>query len=235
MGFFTNVKNAGITTKLKGNIVLLDREMVARKMLLGVELYNLLIASERKSSNNGVSMPNMFHALRDSIKVPFDACRADTGVLEDRKEGMEQELVHMAANRDRARMPRTNGEKLQQTGKWFSDSGVEAKMQVQMKLINREIHQRKEQFGLQVYEIVIASSSSGSSTDATTAAAAAPKGGIRGIKAGISNRLSKMSSDEKEIQECIDKAKKDMNLIQNKKERKVREIEQLDEVSAAWS
>jgi hypothetical protein len=26
-----------------------------------------------------------------------------------------------------------------------------------------------------------------------------------------------------------------MNLIQNKKERKVREIEQLDEVSAAWS
>jgi hypothetical protein len=248
MGFLTSVKNAGMKTKIRGDLKLLDREMVQRKQKLGVELYNLLVVARSKKRNTGGTAGaspqptiglNLFHARQDSIQVPLDACRADVSVLEDRKDAMEQELVHMAANRDRARMARTNGESLQQAVGWVSDSGVEAKIQVQMKLIDREIHQRKELFGLQVYDDII--SSTASSTTAGGAGGAgggskekAPKRGMfGGVKAGISTRLSKLSSDEKAIEECIERAKKDVNLVQTKKDRKEREIAQLDEESAA--
>jgi hypothetical protein len=238
MSFFKSVKNAGIKTKLRGDITLLNRETTARKQKLGVELYNLLQILERSSKKAGgvsIKSPAMFHAKQDSIKVPLDACRADVGVLEDRKEGMEQELVHMAANRDRARCARTNGESLQQAGKWVSDSGVEAKIQVQMKLIDREINQRKELFGLQVYDDIISASntskrSAGTAGTADSKEKTAKTGMFGGVKAGISNRLSKLSSDETAIEECIDKAKKDVNLLYSKIERKDREIAQLDEV-----
>jgi hypothetical protein len=38
--------------------------------------------------------PAIFHA-KQTYEGTVDACRADVGVLEDRKEAMEQELVHM--------------------------------------------------------------------------------------------------------------------------------------------
>lgn len=211
---------------------MLNRETTARKQKLGVELYNLLVILERNSRKAGgvsIKSPTMFHAKQDSIKVPLDACRADVGVLEDRKEGMEQELVHMAANRDRARLARTNGESLQQAGKWVSDSGVEAKIQVQMRLIDREIYQRKERFGLEVYDDIISASNTSKTSGAGAADTKEKTGLFGGVKAGISNRLSKLSSDETAIEECIDKAKKDVNLLQSKIERKDREIAQLDE------
>jgi hypothetical protein len=251
MGFFTSVKNAGLKTKIRADMKLLDRETVARKQKLGVELYNLLMLMERSrrggvGASIGLKDPpaaamSMFHARQDSIKVPLDACRADVGVLEDRKEGMEQELVHMECNRDKARMARTNGESLQQAAGWVSDSGVEAKIQVQMKLLDREIHQRKELFGLQVYDLIILAqmAQSNSTTGAGCGGAAAgraktaKRGMFGGVKANISNRLSKLSSDEKAIEECIDRAKKDVTLIQTRKDRKEREIAQLDEESAA--
>jgi hypothetical protein len=251
MGFFTSVKNAGLQTKLRGDIQLLHREIISRKKELGVQLYHLLVTLERGRKSNsvgglGVQAP-MCHARQDSMKVPLDACRADVGVLEDRKDALEQELVHMEANRDRARMARTHSEWAGQAASRVSDTGKEAKMRVQMKLLDREMHQRQELFGLQVYDDIIVanagtSSSSGGTggttgTTGTTATTAgtektAKKGMFGGVKAGISNRLSKLSSDEKAIEECIDKAKKDVNFIQTKIDRKEREIAQLDEGSA---
>jgi hypothetical protein len=254
MGFFTSVKNAGLKTKLRADISMLDRELKARKKLLGVELYNLLAVLEKQSRRAqqgmgggvGLHTPAMFHARQDSMKVPLDACRADVGVLEDRKEALEQELVKMEANRDRARMARTNSESMQQAANRVSDAAREAKIHTQSKLLDREIYQRKELFGLQVYDDIIVVASAGSAggavgagtTTATNAAKAknaptAKKGMFGGVKAGISNRLSKLSSDETAIEECIDKAKKDVNFIQNRKDRKEREIAQLDEESAA--
>lgn len=246
MGFFTSVKNTGIKTKLRADIVLQDREMVQRKQQLGVELYNLLVVLEKSKRQQGlkIATPAMFHAKQDSIKVPLDACRADVGVLEDRKEALEQELVHMEANRDRARMARTNSEHVQQVANRVSDSAREAKIHVHMKLLDREIMQRKELFGLQVYDdIIVVSAASatasataaGNTTGTTTATGTtekqknAKKGMFGGVKANISNRLSKLSSDETAIEECIERAKKDVNFLQTKKDRKEREIAQLDE------
>jgi hypothetical protein len=246
MGFFTSVKNAGIKTKLRADIGMLDRDTAARKKKLGVELYNLLAVLERskRQRQQGITVqsPAMFHARQDSIKVPLDACRADVGVLEDRKEAMEQELLHMEANRDRARMARTSSESIQQAAGYVSDAAREAKIHTQMKLLDREIYQRKELFGLQVYDdVIVQATSSGGASAATSSGdggtekaksndytAPAKKGMFGGVKAGLSNRLSKLSSDETAIEECIDKAKKDVNLIQTKKDRKEREIAQLD-------
>jgi hypothetical protein len=246
MGFFTSVKNAGLKTKLRGEMNMLDREIYQRKKLLGVELYNVLAALEKSRKASGISAvqvksPAMFHAKQDSMKVPLDACRADVGVLEDRKDGMEQELTHMEANRDRARMARTNSEHVQQYAGRVGDAATEAKIHAQIKLLDREIYQRKELFGWQVYDdIIVASTAGGGGArgGATAAATAgtektAKKGMFGGVKAGISSRLSKLSSDETAIEECIDKAKKDVNFIQTKKDRKEREIAQLDEESAA--
>jgi hypothetical protein len=241
MGFFTSVKNAGLKTKLYADISVLDREAVSRKKRLGVELYNLLVELEKskrqRQQGMTVQSPAMFHAKQDSIKVPLDACRADVGALQDRREALEQELLHMEANRDRG-VRRHSESSFQQAAGRVSDTARQAKIHTQMKLLDRDVYQRQELFGLQVYDdIIVANTTSLASTSTTTSEKAttekAKKSRFGGVKAGISNRLSKLSSDETAIEECIEKAKKDVNFIQTKKDRKEREIAQLDEESAA--
>ena len=146
----------------------------------------------------------------------MNALEAELGMLE---EGIEKVQVQAT----RGPPATTNQEKAAKAGQYISNTGKEATMQVQSQLVQRKIRQRKEQFGLEVYDLLEASGKSVKSNSKEGK-------GIGGqITAGISNQLSKLSSSESEIQACIDRAKSEISSIDEKKDRKEREIANIDE------
>jgi hypothetical protein len=245
MGFFTSVKNAGAKAKLKGEIALLDREIQTRRHSLGVELYNLLQLTEHSKTVN-IATPSIFHANESQIKIPYEACRADLRILQNEMEAKRLELERIAVNRERARPPRTNQERLEKAGSWMSDTGSEAKLQVELKMLERKMKSRKEKFGVDVCEHL---DTLPSKTSESTAASRAmnktdekkkgsgrlgiltggSKSPVSGVKSGIASQFSKLSKSEKEIQECLGRAKRDITFIENQKDLKNREIERLEE------
>jgi hypothetical protein len=83
-----------------------------------MSLYNLLAALEKSkrqqgmmggSGGGGGGVGNSAIFTPSRLHEGTVACRADVGVLEDRKEAMEQELVHMKPLGSRA-WPDTNSE-----------------------------------------------------------------------------------------------------------------------------
>jgi len=213
MGFFNAVQK----TKLRGEIALLDREIKARQNEFGIELYDLLIVLARSKSTFGpIKTPSVFHAIETSLKEPFEACHADIQQLKDQKDAKEQEVVHLEVNRERAPPARTNREALGKAGSWISDTSSEAKLAVQIKLLERQIQSRKEQFGIDVFVIL------DNNEDKKTG------NRLSSPKKGIASRLSKLSNSEQEIEDCVDRAKKDVSSIRRRQQDKEREIEYLD-------
>ena len=234
MGFFTSAKNAAVKTKLRGEVALLDREIATRQKALGVELYDLLVVICAGGGNKmaGLKAPSIFHANQAKIQEPFEACRSDIRLLMEDKEAKEQEIVHIEANRERSRPSRDKQEALTKAGNWISETGTEAKLQVLIKKIDRDMKLRKEQFGLDVFEVMHTEEAAGQSSPGKAGVlgkiTGTGKGAATGVKTGIASRLSKMSKSEQDIQDCIERAKKDVGLIEYRKDLKVREMSRLE-------
>jgi len=183
------MKNAGEQAKLKGEIVILERELKGRQKAFGVQLFDLLVSSD---SHFIVKTPSIFHANEEKIRVPFESCKADVDSLLATKQAHEHELDLVQAKKDSMTPAYSTQDKLNNAGKWMSNTGKEGKIQAQIALLERQIRQRKEQFGLEVFHLVEMPKESG------------------GIKSGVSNQLSKFSQKEKLIEQVVEQAKKDV-------------------------
>jgi len=227
--FFNKMKNTGIKAKLQGECTLLDREMKARKMKFGIDLYDLMRAQEKapvmggvlgvnkdKSSSSGA--PGSF---KNRIKEHWEAVRADIKELEEKQDAMSLEKTHEEVRRERGMPAVTAKEKVANAGSAMSSMGKETKLMAQIALVDRDIKKRKEKFGLDVYDAAVE---------------VIGKGGQTGFKSGMTKALGgalkKVSEHEQKIQHCVEIASREVGTIERSYQTRLREIEQLDEEGA---
>uniref|UniRef100_A0A7S1Y555 Uncharacterized protein n=2 Tax=Grammatophora oceanica TaxID=210454 RepID=A0A7S1Y555_9STRA len=233
MGFLSGVQNAATKAKLQGEIALVDREMTVRKKEFGIELYDLIAAQSKKNSMNIISTPSIFKGVEQQIKEPLEKVRADMAVLEGDLAAKENEAMLLEVKREKTKPAYTAADKAKGVGTWMSNTGSEAKLQYQVTMAKREIKIRKEQFGLEIWDIIAEDLSITTVLQTETKkgglkAVTGALGGIgKGVTSGITSGLGKLSKDEQLIKECVDKARKDVDFLDSKKRRKLREIESL--------
>jgi hypothetical protein len=197
MGWWGSVKNAAEKTKLRGDIALTQRGITARKKKFGEEFYDVLTNDKQKLLGGiGVSAGTLSVFKKSSndgtMQIAFETCRDDIRCMQARKEEHNKQLDVMEVKGCHTMPDETIGQNIRKSGKMFADAGVGTKIRAQMALIDREMKIRKENFGLEVYDIAKTSDD---------------KEKMGGLKGTISKALAALSEQEKEIQKIVDVAK----------------------------
>lgn len=214
------MQNAGTRAKLNGEILLLDRDLTARKKLFGVEIFDLIDALDDKNKSNIVSMPGIFKSVEAQMKEPLGDCRKDVRTMKAEKLAAEDELATLEVRRER--------ETKATVGTFFSNTSADASLNMKITMLERKIKARKEEFGLDVWRIVGQDSSITAKVTAETRKSKTSIGKVtgvlggltKGVASGVASGLGKLSKDERAIQECLEKAKEDIGFIERSKERK---------------
>jgi hypothetical protein len=131
MGFLASVQKAGQRAKLQGEIMLLDRELVARKKQFGIELYDLIATLDQKNRDAVFATPAVFKGVEAHIKGPLEECRRDLMLWEGEKAEKEDALRKLDVKRDR----QVDGG----LGSWVSNSAEEAQLNVRLTILERNI------------------------------------------------------------------------------------------------
>lgn len=203
MSFFDTVKKAGQKTKLQGEIALLDREITTIKRAFGVELFDLLASSV---DGNGAN-PTLLTKEPD-VAAAFELFYKEVQVVMAEKEAKSKEIEHTEAKAD-TRLPATSaGEKFGNFTKYVGEQSHATKLKAEIALKDRTIKQKKEAFGLDVFDkIVLAEGQL-----------------LTGLKAVMQSKI------DKDIMAAIDFAKTKVKTPMNKKDLKNREIENLQQI-----
>jgi hypothetical protein len=135
------------------------------------------------------------------------------------KHSHRQEVDRLQINRERALPAATNREKLDKAGQWVTSTSSEGTHVAQIALLDRKINQRKGEFGVEVYDALY---------NETLGSDSSGRGNT--VRAAVSTQLSKLSQKEKEIEDCVEQAKKDVTAIERKIQSKQNEIRILGEV-----
>jgi hypothetical protein len=196
-GWWDKVKKSGQKTKLRADIALAEREAKVRQKKFGVDLYDVL--SNDKQKLLGVAAGTLFKGKQDELKAAFERARDDIAGKLARKEELQRKRDVLEVKGAHTMPDTTMGEKVIKASKAVADAGTDTKLQAQQALIDREIKIRKEEFGLEVFHAVKPSEQKD-----------------RGIKGALSNAISSLSENEKDIQSVIDLAKKDVDAIDRK-------------------
>jgi hypothetical protein len=220
MGLLENVQNAGQRAKLNGEILLIDRDIVARKKEFGLELYDLIDTVERKNKTALLSTPSLFKGIESQIQDFLEVCRKEVSELDDSKSGKELEQTQLEVKRERE----TNAT----IGKWMSRTGTDAKLTMEIAMLERQIKQRKEKFGLDIWDVVAQPSSIVENVNMETKnksglgkVTGALSGLTKGVTSTVASGLGKFSSDERAVQVCVEKAREDIDLLERSKSRKL--------------
>ena len=217
---------------------MINRIRTSRKNKFGIDLYNLLINLDESNTIGGVlKIPSLFCANEAAIKQPFTTCRNDIKDYEQQKEHKELEIHHITNNREKSKPAITSSQMARKAGSRISDAANEAKLQLDISLLDRSIQQRKEQFGNEVYDIACtailalpSSNLNSSSNHGTSSSSTDPntRKGIRGMfvktKSAVSKNLSKLNSTEADIKNCLLIAKRDIDFLIKQKSSKESEI-----------
>lgn len=224
MGIFDNLRNGAVKTKLQAEISLLERQIVQKKSALGVELYDKMTSqlSSNKVPGINVAIPipaSLFPHNSDVIRDQLDDCRRDLQPKISEMNACSIELEKLAATRERAN---PNQGTFTKAGAWMSNTGKDAELRVRIKLLEREIYQRKERFGVDIYDIVVENVQEATSTQKSGNFIASGIGKIGQIT-GVTNKA------EKEIHNCIQLANRQVTVLRQQIESKHREIVAVDE------
>ena len=219
MGFLDSVKNSANRAKLKGEMALLDREINNLNSKFGVELYDKL-TQQQQATNKG-NILNLMEFLPSSnanqkaVQEPLEACRADVTAKQMQIDAKRLEIEKLQCDRERFRGHSGTIEKMKHD---TTSRSEEAKLHVQIKLLEREIHQRKEEFGRTVFDALADSNDSERSANAA-------RGGGGG---GILGKLKPENKNQKEIATLIERAQRPVALAREKKSTAERELAELN-------
>jgi hypothetical protein len=223
MGIFESLRQGAVKTKLQAEIALLERQIVQKKNAFGVELYDKM--SGQKSSNKipgiNVEIPalaSLFPHNSDMIRDHMDRCRRDLQPKLNERSACLIELEKLSAISERSS---ANQGTITRAGTWMSNTGKDVELRLRIKMLERDICLRKEKFGIDVYDIVVESANNTKSEANTNKITA----GVNKIAqlAGVKNKA------EKEIQDCIQIASRQVKLLQQQIESKHREITAIGE------
>ena len=202
MGLWDNVKNAAEKTKLRGDIVLSQRNITARKKKFGVEFFDILTSDKQNVLGMSAGTLSVFKkgGQNDELREAFEQARDDIRAKQANKDQLQNKLDIMEVKGVHTMPDVTMGQKLSKTGKMFSNAGTGTKLRAQMTLLDREMKIRKEGFGLEVFDLA-------KSTEDKEK---------KGLKGTISKAMTGLSEQEKEIQKTVDSAKKDVETLEGK-------------------
>ena len=215
MGWWGNVKNAAEKTKLRGDIALTQRGITARKKKFGEDFYDVLTNDKQKLLGVSAGTLSVFKKgsqKDDELRNAFERVRDAIRGIQARKDELQKRLDVMEVKGSHTMPDETMGQKMSKTGKMFSDAGTGTKIRAQMTLIDREMKIRKEEFGVEVYDL------------AKTTVDKEKKG----LKGAISKAMTGLSEQEKEIQTVVDTAKKDVEGIEGRVQSLERQMTFLD-------
>lgn len=155
MAFFENVLNSGKAVgqkaKLKADILLLDRNIVSRKKLFGIQLYNDL---------SDLTCQQHFYAVNDPI---IAAIRPELLALDREIRALDGKKLHAKGNLDLAQAIRREAfpvaatnffEKASNASKTAGMVANEAKIKTELKVISGHLNALKEVFGIKIFPIL---------------------------------------------------------------------------------
>jgi len=140
-------------TKLRADMMLIDREIKNRKKLFGVELFNLMEEAEVRQGNQFWDKHNeAVLALKDA----YLRNKQDIHEFVGRINGKVVKLNFVEERRvnEIQEDAQTFKEKMVNAGKTVNMAGNEAKLRSQMAIMNTKIKAKKEEFGLEVFPIL---------------------------------------------------------------------------------
>jgi len=212
MGLWGNAKNVAKKTKLKADIALLQRKIAGRKKKFGEEFYNVLTIDKQNLLGVSAGTLSVFKkgTQNDELRAAFERALDDIRGKRAGKEELQNRLDVMEVKGIHTMPDVTVGQKLSKTGKGISNAATGTKIRAQMALIDREIKIRKEEFGMEVYNLAETSEQK------------------KGLKGAISKVKSGFSDQEKEIQKIIDTAKLDVEAIEGQVTSLERQITLID-------
>lgn len=135
---------AGQKTKIRGEMMLTEREVKTRQQIFGVELYDY-VAPLAKS-------PDFFAAndkMTDTIRGPFLAAQREIAALMIKRSKLKEELAQAEVTR-KAAFPQpatTFGEQVINTGKATAFTANEVKIKTEIGMVDAQIKAHKEEFG----------------------------------------------------------------------------------------
>lgn len=226
MGFFDSVGNAAKRAQLNAEMALLDREMATRKKAFGVELYDLISAQHAKNRVHAddtsmeamvLDLPSVFKHMEKDMEEPLQKTSKEVRVMEREKRDLQQQAARIEAQKEKS----------------FSDSAKSVELSARVAYLDREMKIKKEQFGLDAWEAAVDSKwmhetlAEGvhNAKDGLGMITGAVGGLVKGTKGTVTKTLGKLSAEEREIEQCVNKAKADVKKIQDKKDMKNRELE----------
>lgn len=212
MKFFDKAKKQAQKTKIRGDIILLERQANTKKKAFGIQFYDLITNDKNKLL--GVSAGTIFKGHREELKEPFERARDDIAGKQAQKDIHQKDMDVMEVKGAHTLPDATVGEKVNKAGAAMSNAATATKLSGKMALLDREMKIRKEQFGVEVFEYF-----------------SAPADGEKkgGMKKRISEKLSGVTQHEKDIQACIDAAKADVAETEDKITSKKREMSFVDD------
>lgn len=213
MKFWDKVKNNGRKVQLQGEIQLLKRERTGRIKQFGVEFYDLLTNDKQKLL--GVSAGTLFKGGEPGWKPALQQAREDIAAIQVRKESKQKDLDVLEVKGSHTMPDYTLQQKAAKASRAVADGAKATKWQADMALLDREIKIRKEQFGLEAFDLAPESTA----TESTT------KNPVK----LLSKAVASLTPQEQDIQNCIDKAKQDVAKIDSKINVKQGEIHALND------
>ncbi|CAB9513625.1 expressed unknown protein [Seminavis robusta] len=232
MGILDKAKNAAKHTKLKSEILLLDREINAKKQKFGIEVCGLLWDLDAKNGVGGKLSP---------LASPWEAAKADLTKIRDQKAEIQAKIDADAESKQRGEKEDASVmDKAKATG-------TEGKRRAKLQLLEREAKARKQKFGVDAYDAAIqcdtgAASGGGSTlTDSKNQGAQKVSDSISSNKkmtfvekqmakaavGVVSAGLSQLTVSETDVLKCIQTVQSEIEAITQKKDDKLAKIEQL--------
>lgn len=237
MGILDKAKNTAKSGKLKGEIMLLDREIKAKKQKFGVELADFLWDMEAKQK----ALAGKESTALSSLRVPWDVAKTDLLKIREQRDEIQAKL-------DAAAQLKKSAENQGAMDK-AKAAGTEGKRRTKLQLLERELKSRKQNFGIEVYDTAVnilggSNTSAGTGRSMTDAKDQGAQGVTNAIsktkkmsfvekqlaKAAISTvsaSLSKLTVSDQDVIKCIQTVQSEVETIQLKQDAKRAEIEKL--------
>ncbi|KAL3919622.1 MAG: hypothetical protein SGILL_003665 [Bacillariaceae sp.] len=194
MGLLDSIGATARKAQLAAEIKLVERERTQRLQTMGVELYDLIDA-QRKSQDS--PSEGKIRNVEKVLQVPLEKCSTDVRKwdLEVAEQQNTRELILVRPDKDKESLSRRVGDQASMT-----------KIATRIVFLQREMRLRKQEFGIQVWDVV-----------------SQPQW-LHGDSCGL-------SKEELAVQACVNKAKDDIRLIEEKKNGKLEQIQSFQKTS----
>jgi hypothetical protein len=214
-GMLENVRRTALKTKIRGEMALLDRQIYLLQCQFGVDYYDAAVSA--------FGVQHRRYPIPSAIADAFDRCRDDIQVKLNEKNAKDLEVEYVVVNKERsAALPNGNGNNTasstwQRTGQWVNETATEGKLRVQIKLLERDMKVRKEQFGVAVFDVVLSHATQKS----------AVKGALQQTMTVIGN-AGGGGEERRHVDEILRNAAREIGILRQQKQAKEREVQAVD-------